>query len=205
MTVFGCIWLKNCKLKIMVGEAPPTKAIDVIQSHRRQSKKKTKKNEQKRKHSWFNDSVRYLDAHGRLPHPDELLPLQPRPEVPLQRDDATEDFPVEQRLQPLALGLAQEHLREGRSQAGSQGRTPARERRASPAFHRDIYGHTGWNSRIRPHHYVRYDPLITYTAIPSCLSHPVGPPDMEHSLHYMLLFIRKMLFAKITPNVNLTW
>lgn len=29
----------------------------------------------------------------------------------LQRDDATEDFPVEQRLQPLALGLAQEHLR----------------------------------------------------------------------------------------------
>lgn len=39
--------------------------------------------------------------------------------MPLQRDDATEDFPVEQRLQPLALGLAQEHL--------SVGEEPSRE------------------------------------------------------------------------------
>lgn len=57
--------------------------------------------------------VLYLDADGSLSHPDEVLPLQPGSELPLQRDDESEDLPVEQGLEPLTSRLTQEHLRGG--------------------------------------------------------------------------------------------
>lgn len=42
-----------------------------------------------------NSLLPYLDADCRFSHPDELLPLQSGSESPLQRDDESEDLPVE--------------------------------------------------------------------------------------------------------------
>lgn len=61
--------------------------------------------------------VPYLDAGGSFSHPDKVLPLQQSSVAALQRDDESEDFPVEQGLEPLARRLTQEHLRGGTTAA----------------------------------------------------------------------------------------
>lgn len=57
--------------------------------------------------------VPYLDADRSFSHPDKVLPLQQGSESPLQRDDESEDLPVEQGLEPLTRRLTQENLRGG--------------------------------------------------------------------------------------------
>lgn len=63
--------------------------------------------------SLTNELLPYLDADGSFSHPDKVLPLQQGSEALLQRDDESEDFPVEQGLEPLARRLTQENLRGG--------------------------------------------------------------------------------------------
>lgn len=58
-------------------------------------------------------AVVYLDADCRFPHPDKVPPLQSGSESPLQHDDESEHFAVEQGLQLLTLSLPQEHLKGG--------------------------------------------------------------------------------------------
>lgn len=58
-------------------------------------------------------SVTYLDADRGFSHPDKVFPLQQSSESPLQCDDESEDFPVEQGLETLTRRLTQEHLRGG--------------------------------------------------------------------------------------------
>lgn len=70
-------------------------------------------------------AVVYLDADGRSPQPGELLPLQLRSESALQCDDEPEHFCVEGGLQPLTLGLPQEHLR-GKGRGGVRREQPTR-------------------------------------------------------------------------------
>lgn len=59
----------------------------------------------------------YLNAECSFSHPDKVLPLHQGPEAPLQRDNVSEDFPVEQSLEPLTRRLTQENLK-GRNHSG---------------------------------------------------------------------------------------
>lgn len=56
-------------------------------------------------------STSHLDGTSGSSHADKVLPLQDGPESALQRDDASQDLLMEERLKTLALSLPQEHLK----------------------------------------------------------------------------------------------
>lgn len=66
-------------------------------------------------------AVLYLDADRCFSHPDKLLPLQLGSESPLQHDDESQNFLVEEGLQLLTLSLPQKHLRGGAVMESVQG------------------------------------------------------------------------------------